>query len=126
VDRDALGEATDLVTRFAGCVQQKREEWSTRLESFARAGSKSVIWGGGAKTVSFLNLVGAADAIEWVIDINPGKQGSFVAGTGQPIVAPDRLVEIAPDVVVVMNPVYRGEIEAQLGLMGLSPEVLVV
>jgi len=125
VDPDALGEVADLVARFAGHFQQKREEWSDRLGSFARAGSKSVIWGGGAKTVSFLNLVGAGDSIEWVVDINPGKQGSFIAGTGQPIVAPDRLVEIAPDFVVVMNPVYRGEIEAQLERMGLSPEVLV-
>jgi hypothetical protein len=125
VDPDALGEVADLVARFAGHFQQKREEWSDRLGSFARAGSKSVIWGGGAKTVSFLNLLGAGDTIEWVVDINPGKQGSFIAGTGQPIVAPDRLVEIAPDFVVVMNPVYRGEIEAQLERMGLSPEVLV-
>jgi SAM-dependent methyltransferase len=125
VDRDALGELAGLVTRFADCVQQKREEWSDRLESFARAGSKSVIWGGGAKTVSFLNLVGVAGTIDWVVDINPGKQGSFIAGTGQPIVAPDRLMEIAPDVVVVMNPVYRREIEAQLGRMGLGPELLV-
>ncbi len=124
-DRDALGEVADLVAKFADHVQQKREEWSDRLESFARAGSKSVIWGGGAKTVSFLNLVGAGDTIEWVVDINPGKQGSYIAGTGQPVVAPDRLVEIAPDVVVVMNPVYRGEIEAQLEQMGLRPEVLV-
>ncbi len=125
VDSGALGEVTDLVARFADHVRQKRDEWSDRLESFARAGSKSVIWGGGAKTVSFLNLIGAGDSIDWVVDINPGKQGSFIAGTGQPIVSPDRLVEIAPDVVVVMNPLYRREIEAQLGSMGLGPEVLV-
>ncbi len=125
-DGDALGEVAALVAKFADHVQQKREEWSDRLESFARAGLKSVIWGGGAKTVSFLNLVGAGDTVDWVVDINPGKQGSFIAGTGQPIVAPDRLVEIAPDVVVVMNPVYRAEIEAQLERMGLRPEVVVV
>ena len=45
--------------------------------------------------------------------------------SNQPVVAPGRLMEIEPDVVVVMNSVYRGEIEAQLARMGLSPEVLV-
>ncbi len=45
--------------------------------------------------------------------------------SNQPVVAPARLMEILPDVVVVMNSVYRGEIEAQLARMGLSPEVLI-
>ncbi len=121
----ALREIAGRVARFADCVEQKRAHWQERLDAFARARAKVVIWGAGAKAVSFLNLVGAGDAIEWVVDVNPGKQGSFVAGTGQAIVAPDRLVEISPDVVVVMNPIYRAEIEAELDRMGLRPEILV-
>jgi hypothetical protein len=126
VDRDALCGLDGLVDAFADRVRQKREEWTARLGAIAQTGSKVVIWGAGAKTVSFLNLVGAHDTIEWVVDINPGKQGSYVAGTGQPVVAPNRLVEIEPEVVLVMNPVYRSEIEAELGRMGLNPEVLAV
>jgi len=123
--RRALEELAERVARFGECVERKRADWEERLAAFARAGTKSVVWGGGAKAVSFLNLVRAGSAIEWVVDVNPGKQGSFVAGTGQPIVAPERLAEIAPDVVVVMNPIYRAEIQAQLARMGLAPELLV-
>ncbi len=75
--------------------------------------------------MSFLNLIQPQDSIDWVVDINPGKQGSFMAGTGQPVVAPERLIEIRPDTVIVMNPVYREEIATQLGEMGLHPEILV-
>jgi SAM-dependent methyltransferase len=126
VERDALAVLGRHVEAFADHVREKRQEWNERLASLSRAGSSAVIWGGGAKTVSFLNLVDAHDTIRSVVDINPGKQGSFIAGTGQPIVSPERLAEIAPDVVVVMNPVYRAEIEAQLTSLGLAPEVIAV
>jgi len=114
-----------LVDAFAGELREKREYWSKQLDAFAHAKSEVVIWGGGAKTVSFLNLVSAHETIQWVVDINPGKQGSFIAGTGQPVVSPDRLSEIEPDVVIVMNAVYRDEIAAQLDQMGLTPKILV-
>ena len=73
-----------------------------------------MVWGGGAKAVSFLNLLGGGAPIEHVVDVNPGKQGSFLAGTGQQIVSPELLREVRPDYVVVMNPVYRSEIEESL------------
>lgn len=124
--RKQLSELEALVASFANEVHRKREEWNRRLEGYARDGQRAVIWGAGAKTVSFLNLVDAPDSVEWVTDINPGKQGTHIAGTGQCVVPPEQLNEIDPDVVVVMNPVYRGEIEAELGRMGLRPEVLAV
>jgi hypothetical protein len=44
--------------------------------------------------------------------------------TGQQIVGPQQLSDIRPDVVIVMNRVYLAEIRAQLGELGLHPEVL--
>ena len=61
--------------------------------------------------------------IDQIVDINPRKQGRFVAGTGQQIVAPEALLESRPDVVIVINPVYRDEVRAQLQALGLSPEI---
>jgi hypothetical protein len=59
-----------------------------------------------------------------VVDINPNRHGFFMAKTGQQIVGPDFLEEYRPDVVIVMNPVYKGEIVADLKQRGLEPEVL--
>jgi hypothetical protein len=44
--------------------------------------------------------------------------------TGQRIIAPAFLEEYRPDVVIVMNPIYRDEIEHDLDRMALRPEIL--
>lgn len=64
--------------------------------------------------------------IAYVVDINPYRQGKFMAGTGQQIVAPQFLREYKPDVAIAMNPVYQAEIERDLSQMGLSTTVLSV
>jgi hypothetical protein len=46
-----------------------------------------------------------------------------MAGTGQPIVSPDELPALKPDVVIVMNRVYVPEIRGTLGSLGLDPEI---
>lgn len=111
------------VAGFGDRFGKIREHWQRRLGELSRAGKTAVVWGGGAKAVSFLNLLEIGDQIEVVVDINPGKQGSFLAGSGQPIVAPEALEKLAPDVAIVMNPVYEKEIAAQLAEISPKTEV---
>jgi hypothetical protein len=49
-----------------------------------------------------------------------------MAGTGHPVIAPRDLVDISPELVVVMNPVYLDEIGNDLRELGLSSEVVAV
>ena len=81
----------------------------------------AVVWGAGSKGVTFLNLMNATDVITHVVDINPRKQGMFVAGTGQPIIGPEQLTEVKPDLVLIMNPLYKDEIANQVRSLGLNP-----
>lgn len=85
-----------------------------------------VVWGAGAKGVMFLNLlrVSAGAGVDWVVDINPRKQGHFVPLMGQRIVGPDYLLENPPDLVVVMNPEYEREIRGTIESMGIRCEVM--
>jgi len=39
-------------------------------------------------------------------------------------VAPERLRTEPPDVVIITNPIYRGEIQQSLAALGLAPEVV--
>jgi hypothetical protein len=59
-----------------------------------------------------------------VVDINPNMSSHYMAKTALEIVTPSVLLDYDPDVVIVMNPVYREEIIAQLSSLGLSPVVI--
>jgi len=55
--------------------------------------------------------------------VNPRKQGKFVAGSGQQIVAPDLLRDYQPDVVLVMNALYLNEICDMLAALSVTATV---
>ena len=123
------GDLQDLSARveaFPRRFTARQGEWQSRLRDLEAAGSCAVVWGAGGKTVGFLNMLQTGNQIRYVVDVNPGKQGTYMAGGGQPIVAPEALKEIRPDTVIIVNPVYEREIVNSLNQMGLSPEVFTV
>jgi hypothetical protein len=91
-----------------------------------RAGQRIVIWGASSKGVGFLNTLKVHDEIEYAIDINPYKHGTYIAGTGQKIEAPEFLCTYKPDVVIVMNPVYYHEIEQHLNQLEITADLVTV
>ncbi|RJQ14297.1 MAG: methyltransferase domain-containing protein [Nitrospiraceae bacterium] len=112
------------VAHFAGKHLQKTVTWNRTLDEFRRNGRKVVLWGSGSKGVAFLTSLGVTDAVEYVVDINPYRQGFYMAGTGQEIVAPEFLKEYRPDSVIVMNSIYRDEISRMLQGMGLTANLI--
>jgi SAM-dependent methyltransferase len=121
--REELGALAELVERFRTRVRERLALWMDRLTEWGRQGRRVVLWGAGSKASGFLTTLGVGDEVAAIVDINPRKQGMFQAGTGHPIVAPQALGELRPDVVVVMNPVYVREIGAELRALGLAPLV---
>ena len=114
--------ADDFATAAAG----SRAAWLNRVRDWAAAGQRTVLWGSGSKAVAFLTTLGVHDEIEHVVDINPYRVGKFLPGTGQRIVAPSFLREYRPDNVVIMNPVYRDEIEQELMRQRCEPRVYTI
>lgn len=108
--------------RFANTV----DEWRRRIRELRSDRRRVVIWGAGAKGVMFLNLlqVSAGTGVDWVVDINPRKQGHFVPLMGQRIVGPDCLSQSPPDLVIVMNPEYELEVRSMIGDIGIDCEVV--
>ena len=116
-----LAEAEGDVALFRRQIADRLASWSSGLAGLRQAGKRAVLWGGGSKAVAFLTTLGVGDEIAGAVDINPYKHGTFLARTGHPILSPDDLIQIRPDVVIVMNPIYREEITRDLTARGLSP-----
>lgn len=120
-DLDALARS---VENFVEAYEKTATTWRRRLDAVAARGGRSVIWGGGSKGVSFVSNLGLGHQLHAAVDINPHKWGRYLVGSPHPVVAPAELVEIDPELVVVMNPVYLDEISAELDGLGLHPEVV--
>jgi len=102
-----VGAATAFASRAEATIERWREEI---------ASARLALWGATSKTVGFITATGAAPEV--VVDINPAKQGTFLPGSGARIVAPEALVEVDPDLIVVMNPIYLDEIRAAARQLG--------
>jgi 2-polyprenyl-3-methyl-5-hydroxy-6-metoxy-1,4-benzoquinol methylase len=113
------------VKSFVAAVVADQVRWRGWLDRLRRSGQKVVLWGGGSKGVAFLTTLDATAGVDYAVDINPRRHGTFIAGTGQKIVAPEFLREYQPDVVLVMSPIYLHEIQADLRLKGVHPRQVV-
>jgi SAM-dependent methyltransferase len=112
------------VLDFPDRFNNKLDYWNNSLGELKADGKRVVVWGAGSKGVTFLNLINHPDLIEYVVDINPRKQGMYISGSGQKIVPPDFLKPFRPQVVVIMNNIYKNEIEMLIQELGLYPEYL--
>ncbi len=123
----STGSGNDLVSLIENFTQKYNEKvqyWRKKLEELDRRGKRAVIWGAGSKGVTFLNVLGTQNTIEYVIDLNPHKHGKYVPGTGQQVKPPQFLVEYAPDYVILMNNIYAQEVKHDLDAMHVDAEII--
>ena len=94
---DGPEDVAEAVDGFRSAFARTIERWREELDRAPRNGRAArSIWGAGSKGVAFLTTLELRDEIELVVDINPHKHGKFMAGTGQEIVAPERLTSTGP------------------------------
>jgi len=112
-----------FVHAFQCMVDERINRLQTDLISRLKRNQKIVVWGGGSKGVMFLNTF---DEISYAVDINPRKQGKYIAGSGQMIMPPTFLKEYNADLVIIVNSTYEREIKQMVGDMGIMPDWMVV
>ena len=112
--RDPAGrgaERFELPNGFLSSVTRSAEQ----LRLLRREGRRrAAVWGGASKGVIFALFMERADAaVDFVIDMNPAKQGRHIAATGLRVHGPEEaLLQMQPgDDIYVMNRNYLGEIQ---------------
>jgi hypothetical protein len=111
---------------FAAHTAGQIAHWGRWLDERSACGDPAVVWGGGAKGLTFLNVLAAhTRPVSAVVDINPGLQDRYIGGLGLPICAPSDLVAAPPRSVLLMNPVYQHEVREMLDDLGLRSTELV-
>lgn len=121
---DDVERLSRSIERFRTGVRDRIEGFRSQVADRRSAGQRLAIWGSGSKCVSFLSTVGISEQIDAVIDINPHRHGKYLAGSGKTVSSPQSLVEHPVDAILVMNPIYCGEIGAQLVELGVPAELI--
>lgn len=110
---------------FAKTANGQLQRWQRELGELGATGKKVAVWGAGSKGITFVNAVSAArEAVVCVVDLNPRKHGKFIAGSAHPVLPPESLADLQPDVVIIPNALYEREIAAQLSKMGITPKLM--
>jgi len=102
----------NTIRKFHNAYREKVNAWQRTLSRLKKKEKHIVLWGAGSKGITFLNALDIShQQIEYIVDLNPRKHGRFVPCTGQQIIAPEFIKEYHPETVIIMNPIYRAEIQ---------------
>ena len=93
----------DTYEGFQARADEVRDGFLDFLLACRRDGKSVMAYGAAAKGNTLLNYAGVKpDLLPAVCDAAPAKQGQFMPGSHIPIVKPERLHEIKPDIVLVL------------------------
>jgi SAM-dependent methyltransferase len=99
---------------FGAQVECLRRDLLQLLDKLKAEGNNIAVYGASAKGSTLLNYFGIGrETLDFVADRNPAKQGLYTPGTHLPIYAPERLLEVMPDYVLLLTWNFEEEILAQ-------------
>ncbi|MBI4566725.1 MAG: class I SAM-dependent methyltransferase [Planctomycetes bacterium] len=104
----------DYYAGFSGRVASIKEKLGSLLRELKAKGARLAGYGAAAKGAILLNYVGIGrDLLDYVVDRNVHKQGLLMPGVHLPIAHPKRLLEDAPDYVLLLTWNFKDEIIKQ-------------
>lgn len=105
---------------FGARAQEAIQNCRTMLNRFVAEGGPVVLWQGAAKTIGVLTAIDRGHGIECAVDLSHGRQGRYLPGSGLAVCAPGVLSSLQPRHIVLMNSIYRAEVQQQLDQMGVG------
>ena len=100
---------------FAERVRETKRGLLDFLISARRAGKTVAGYGAPGKGNTLLNACGIGpDLVDYTVDRNPYKQGTWTPGARIPVYAPEKIAETRPDYVLILPWNLRDEIAGQM------------
>ena len=102
-ERAAGLDRLETYTAFGDAVREVKRNLLEFLIGAKREGKTIAAYGAAAKGTTLLNYCGVrSDFVDYVLDRNPHKQGTFLPGVRIPIRAPEHAVETRPDYLLIL------------------------
>jgi len=119
------GEIGHSAQRYAKTEHEMLARWKDTIEVLRQSGPIA-LWGAGAKGVTSASLFDpGSEIINSIVDLNPRKQGRYIAGSGHEIISPAQLVPRGVRSVVLMNPNYFEEVQQLLKMKEIDVKIIV-
>ncbi|NNC38834.1 MAG: class I SAM-dependent methyltransferase [Hyphomonadaceae bacterium] len=113
-ERDIGMDKPEYFQDFAARVNKLKSSLVTMVRDLKEDKYTVAAYGAAAKGATMLNFCGLTDEdIDFVVDRNTHKQGQLMPGAHLPILAPEALVELKPDYVVILAWNFADEILEQ-------------
>jgi hypothetical protein len=113
-EREIGLDQIDYYAAFAERVARVRHDLRDLLTKLRADGSTIAGYGAAAKGTTLLNYTGiGTDLVDYVVDRNVHKQGTYMPGTNQHVLAPEALLDRRPDYVLLLAWNFADEIIAQ-------------
>jgi hypothetical protein len=125
-DTRSIQVFSQSIADFSDSHRQKISDWRQKLASILQAGKKLTAWGAGSGAINFFSMLGITDQVQFVVDINPKRQGKYLPITGQEVVAPVFLQANPPDVLLITNATYEKEIRQQVRDLSIDCDYWVI
>jgi hypothetical protein len=96
---------------FQGKVDRTRDHLRSLILAEVASGARIAGYGAAAKATTILNFCGIGpEALQYVVDTTPYKQGRFVPGTGLRILSPEAAAEEPVDTLLLLAANYLGTV----------------